>query len=155
MPQKRNLDIMEVLRANVAVVSALGLQVQTAAQNLTSGYQKDVKTNKKAVLDAFLITGDSLKIMNLLFQGIIPQEEKLLKPFENTEIFAADVANDLVAEGMPFRDAYKKVGEELHLLPSQDVQKNIRSKKHLGAPGNLGLGFYAKEIDLQRAQKKQ
>ena len=147
MPQKRNLDIMEVLRANVAVVQAQGYQIQTAAQNLTSGYQKDVKTNKKSVLEAFSITEASVKIVNLLFQGITPNEENLLKPFSNSEIFAADVANELVGKGMTFRDAYKKVGEELHALSRQDPHANIRSKTHLGAPGNLGLKRYEEKIN--------
>lgn len=139
MPQKRNLDIMEVLRANVSIVQSLQFQVQTVGLNLISGYNKDVKICKQAVMDAFHLTQESLKIVALTFTHLTPNEGRLLEAFDDVEIYAADEANRLVAEGMPFRDAYRQVGENLGSLAKQDPAQNIRSKKHLGATGNLGL----------------
>jgi len=146
MPQKQNLDIMEVLRANVAIVASLQLRVQMAAHNLLSGYNKDVKIDKEALLEGFRITRDSLVVAGLLFEHLTPNEERLLAAFKDAEIFAADQANRLVMSGMPFRDAYRKVGEELSTLKPEDPVTNIRSKKHLGATGNLGLERYEAAI---------
>jgi argininosuccinate lyase len=137
---------MEVLRANVSVVQSLQIQTQTAGLNLLSGYNKDGKFAKQAVMDAFSITQSSLDIVKLLFSNIKPNHASLLKAFDDVEIFAADYANQLVAEGMPFREAYKQVGENLGSLAKQDPEKNIRAKKHLGATGNLGLDRLEAEI---------
>lgn len=146
MPQKRNLDIMEVLRANVSIMQSLQLQCQTVGLNLISGYNKDLKITKKPLMDAFNITDESLKIVELLFAGLSPNKESLMRAFDDVEIYAADYANKLVEEGMSFRDAYKKVGESLDKLEKQDPLKNIKSKTHIGSTGNLRLDLYKKEI---------
>ena len=146
MPQKRNLDIMEVLRANVSVVQSLQFQIQTVGLNLISGYNKDIKIAKKAVLDCFTIVRDSLAVCNLLFEHLRPNTAGLMRAFDDVEIFATDVANELVHSGVPFRDAYRNVAENLASLQKQDVATNLRSKRHLGAPGNLALKRYQDEI---------
>lgn len=146
MPQKQNLDIMEVLRANVSVMQSLQIQCQSVTFNLISGYNKDLKITKKPLLDAFEIAQESLKIVALLFENIEPKIENLEKPFEDTEIYAADYANELVQGGMTFRDAYKEVGDNLDSLQGRDVYQNIKSKTHIGATGNLGLADYKAQL---------
>ena len=146
MPQKRNLDLMEVLRANVSVVQSLQFQIQTVGQNLISGYNKDIKIVKKALIDCFTIVTDSLDVTGLLFNHLTPNQAGLARAFEDLEIFATDAANELVSSGMPFREAYRQVGQNLSQLQKQDVTLNLKSKKHLGAPGNLGLERYEQEI---------
>lgn len=146
MPQKRNLDIMEVMRANVSLMQGWQIQCQSVTLNLISGYNKDLKITKKPLLDAFDLCQESLKIASLLFENMEPRPEIMDKSFEDTEIFAADYANKLVEGGMTFRDAYKEVGENLSTLKRPDVQENIRSKKHLGATGNLGLEMYDERL---------
>lgn len=142
MPQKKNLDIMEILRANVSIVQSYQLQCQTVGMNLISGYNKDSQITKKALMDSLEITQKSLEICNLLFKNLAPVKANLLKAFDDVEIFAADYANELVVNGDSFRDAYVKVGNNLKQLEGRDPVKNIKSKKHLGATGNLGLKKY-------------
>lgn len=142
MPQKRNLDIMETLRANVSVVQSLQIQCQTASLNLISGYNRDSQPSKKALIDSFEITQNSLAIVALLLQNIAPNEERIRAALQDKDIFATDYANDLVMEGMAFRDAYKHVGENLSDVELPDIDENIRSKTHLGATGNLQLDHY-------------
>ncbi len=142
MPQKRNLDIMEVLRANVSVVQSLQMQCQTVGLNLISGYNKDLKITKKPLMDAFDITQGSLEIISLLFEHLEPNEEKLMEAFDDVEIFATDYANQLVVEGQSFRDAYRHVGENLDKLDKQDPVENIKVKTHIGSTGNLCLNHY-------------
>ena len=151
MPQKRNLDIMEVLRANVSVVQSLQFQIQTVGLNLISGYNKDIKVVKQALIECFEIVNNSLEIVGLLFNHLTPNTVGLLRSFEDLEIFATDVANDLVTGGMPFRDAYRQVGENLSKLEKQNPLENIRAKRHLGAPGNLALDLYQQQISQRLA----
>lgn len=144
MPQKRNLDIMEVLRANVSIMQSLQVQCQSVCFNLISGYNKDLKITKKPLLDAFEICQESLKIVKLMVENMEPVVENLEAAFDDVEIYAADYANELVEGGMTFRDAYVAVGENLSKLEKRDVYENIKSKTHLGATGNLGIARYRK-----------
>lgn len=145
MPQKKNLDIMEVARANLAVIQSLQIQCQTVTFNLISGYNKDLKITKKPLMEAFDITRKTINICKLLIENTKPVTDNLLRAFDDVEIFAADYANDLVMnEGMSFRDAYRKIGEELKSLEKQDPIENIKTKTHQGSTGNLGLEIYEK-----------
>lgn len=145
MPQKQNLDIMEVLRANVHVVMSYQSQIQSVSLNLLSGYNKDLKITKKPLLESFTITLESLSVIKLLFSHMIPNVEKL-KQSMSPDIFATDVANKLVQQGMPFRDAYKKVAHNLGKIALPNVKENLKSKNHAGAPGNLNLKNYKQLI---------
>ncbi len=138
MPQKKNLDIMEVLRANVSVVMSYQLQCQSVYTNLLSGYNKDLKIVKEPLIKSLKITQESLEIVALVFSEMKPKKENLIAAF-SPGIFATDKANELVMGGMAFRDAYKYVGENLEELKGEDPVENIKKKKHLGATGNLGL----------------
>lgn len=146
MPQKRNFDVMEVLRSNVGVMQGLVVQVQTSGLNLISGYNKDAQANNKSLLDGFDLAKDSLEIVALVFQALQPNRESLAKAFDDIEIFAADYANELVLKGVPFRDAYKRAAEEAKLQPKPDPLRNIKSKKHLGATGCLALDRLKKDL---------
>ncbi len=153
MPQKRNLDIMEVLRANVSVMAGLKTQVEMAGHNLISGYNKDLKVTKKAMMDAFSVLHASLAAATMTLEGVRP-DVKRLKEAMQADIFATDAANTLVMKGMAFRDAYREIGAQVldgqkggaAAFASEDPVKNIRGKKHLGATGNLGLSLYAQEL---------
>jgi argininosuccinate lyase len=147
MPQKQNLDIMEVLRANVSVMLSYQMQIQTVGLNLLSGYNKDLKVTKKPLMEAFALALDSLGIVDLLIHHTTPNAKNLEAALD-PEIFATDEVNRLVQKGTPFREAYKKVGENLGQLKKSDPVKNIRSKKHLGATGNLDLGSYEETIEM-------
>lgn len=146
MPQKRNLDIMEVLRANVHVMQSLQHQCETVGLNLISGYNKDLKITKKPLMDAFDITLSSLSIVELLIGHVEPDEDGLNRAFEDKEMFATDAANKLVMEGMSFRDAYRQVGENLDALKNENAEDNIRGKTHIGATGNLQLDQFEKRL---------
>lgn len=146
MPQKKNLDYMEVLRGQVSVVISLQHQIQDVTKNQLSGYNKDLKFVKRAMMEAFDIVRDSLMIVGKMLDAITPCEDVIQSKISK-DIFAADVANDLVKdEGMPFREAYRGAMERLESL-HVDYAKNIRSKVSPGAPGNLGVDEYEKLLN--------
>ncbi|EKD92990.1 MAG: hypothetical protein ACD_28C00284G0007 [uncultured bacterium] len=145
MPQKKNFDILEVLRANVSSIFANQVELQMVGHNLISGYHKDLKITKKGLIESFKIVEESLKMIILVFQHLKPNPEKLEQSF-SVEIFATDQVNALVQQGVPFRAAYQSVAEQLHTLKKPDILGNISSKKHVGATGNLCLKKYARQI---------
>ncbi|KKP36714.1 MAG: argininosuccinate lyase, argininosuccinate lyase [Candidatus Peregrinibacteria bacterium GW2011_GWF2_33_10] len=145
MPQKRNLDVMEILRSYVNVVVANQFMVKDISKNLISGFHRDLQLIKKPLIESSRIVLDSLEIMQIFIAGIKPKG-KNMKDKIKKDIFMVDFANDLVIEkNIPFRDAYKIAYENIDDY-KVDLQKNLSSKISLGAPGNLFLQYYEKKI---------
>ncbi|PIQ68625.1 MAG: argininosuccinate lyase [Candidatus Taylorbacteria bacterium CG11_big_fil_rev_8_21_14_0_20_46_11] len=144
MPQKRNLDAMELLRGNVSVVASNQLMIKDISKNLLSGYNRDLQLIKKPLMESVAIVHNSIEIVGLFLKGITPNVEKI-KATITPGIFAADIANHLVKKGTPFRDAYKQALDLLADTPI-DMQKNLASKKTLGAPGNLQIEVLRKRM---------
>ena len=141
MPQKRNLDTMEILRANVSVLMSNQGMIQSMSKNLMSGYNRDLQLIKKPVMQGVELVKASLEVLEVYIQGMKPNQAHIESKIEN-EIFMADIATKLVKEtGVPFRDAYKQAAEELE-KQEIDMQENLASKVSLGAPGNLNMGHY-------------
>lgn len=141
MPQKRNPDVFEIVRSNVNVIVALQTQVKDISKNLISGYNRDTQLTKEPLIKGLGITRRSLEIMALVMSKIKPKKEVLAKSL-SPEMFAASEANRLVKQGVPFRDAYQRVKENLNKLTVPDPIKALKEMNSLGAAGNLGLEHY-------------
>jgi argininosuccinate lyase len=138
MPQKKNPGPLELVRARAEVVSSLAFRISSIVRNLPSGYNRDLQETKGPLMQAFDTALGCVVMIGKIFEGLTVNEDTLKESFSE-ELFAADRANELAAEGMPFRDAYKKVAAELDVLESENPVANIKAKKHIGAPGNLAL----------------
>ena len=160
MPQKRNPAPLELVRAKSARVVSRLLQMIVTIRNLPSGYNRDFQDTKKPLMEALDTTESCLKVIRLIFGRLQVNEDVLVNAF-TPELFAADEALRLVREGMPFRDAYREVAKRLDAaahaskLKGQDPVANIRSKTHLGAPGNLRLDHLRAKIKSEVAQIDQ
>lgn len=154
MPQKQNPDLLELIRAKTSVVISLLCETLNIINSLPTGYNRDLQETKGPLLKGFEITKDSLRVSDLIVSKLKVNEESLSKGF-SPEIFAADEALRLVKEGMPFRDAYRRVAEHLNELKTLDLKENILSKTHLGAPGNLGLVMAKERIDKNSSKLKE
>jgi argininosuccinate lyase len=141
MPQKRNPDVFEILRSNVNVIAALQTQIKDISKNLISGYNRDTQLTKEPLIKGLGITRRSLEIAALVMPRIKPQKEVLMKSL-TPEMFANNEANKLVKKGVPFRDAYQQVKENLDKLKVPNPVKAIKEVKSLGGPGNLSLNSY-------------
>lgn len=141
MPQKRNPDVFEIVRSNVNVIVGLQTQVKDICKNLISGYNRDTQLTKEPLIKSLGITRRSLEVLALVMSHIKPKTAVLKKSL-SPELFAVHEANRLVMEGMPFRDAYKHVKENLHLLKVPNPVKAIKQVVSLGGPGNLALERY-------------
>jgi argininosuccinate lyase len=138
MPQKRNPDLLELVRAKAAAVSARGAQIKSILRALPSGYNRDLQETTGPFLEGCALGLSSLQVMDLLVGRLGVDERRLAEGFR-PEIYAADRALELVAEGVPFRDAYRRVAAELPALKDRDPREAIARKTHTGAPGNLRL----------------
>jgi len=160
MPQKSNPDVLELIRAKYVEVQAKLFQTLNTLKGLPSGYNRDLQLTKAPLINSFTITVSSLTVMSLVVDKLGVNKVNLEKAFSG-EVFAADEATKLACQGTPFREAYQEVAKNLPKLKSTDPYKNIKEKKYLGAPGNLGLEKAEEKIKetqnkiLQEKQKLQ
>ena len=148
MPQKKNPDVLELIRAKTSKAIACATAVQELIKAAPSGYNRDLQEAKQSFMEGISITRTSLRIMTPLIRKLTINRKKLLAAFE-PGVFATDTALELVAEGVPFRDAYHYIKSHLDELEVADPYKAIAIKTHLGGTAGLNLkalGKRAQEI---------
>ncbi len=150
MPQKRNLDCMELVRGNSAIIRGFHATVIDLASHLTSGYHRDLQLMKKLLIESTTIAFESIAVMEIFISSLSPNTEHIGKVIKK-DIFSADIATAIATqEGMAFRDAYRIACARLEET-AIDPQENISSKISLGAPGNLAFDRYEERLsDLCR-----
>ena len=134
MPHKKNPDVFELIRAKSNKLQSLPQQVMLIMNNLPVGYFRDLQIIKEVFLPAFDELKDCLQMAAYIINKIEVNEHILDNPMYDP-MFSVEEVNRLVANGMPFRDAYKKVGLDIeagNFVPD----KNIRHT-HEGSIGNL------------------
>lgn len=149
MPQKRNLDAMELLRGYSSVVLSNQTQIQNIVKGLISGYNRDLQLIKKPLFESTEIVLDSLDVVDLYLKGITPNE-KFITDKINKNIFTADLAINLAKnKKMPFRTAYQKAMKLIkkEKIDPAYIKENLKTKLSLGAPGNLDLQHYKYRLD--------
>jgi argininosuccinate lyase len=140
MPQKKNPDVAELVRAKASVVLGYASTVAGIVKSLPGGYNRDLQETKGLFIEGVQTTRACLRMMALLANGLGVNKEALLAGFA-PDVFAADKALELVVKGMPFRTAYDHVKAHLDELCAIDPKLAVADKKHLGAPGGLDLGL--------------
>jgi len=146
MPQKRNPDVLETVRAKAARVLADTQGVWEILRAAPSGYNRDLQETKKPFLEGMATTRATLRIMKLMIEGVQVHAGKLLAAF-TPEVFATDKALELAIRGTPFRVAYQRVKEQLEELAAEDPRQAIARKTHLGGTGALGLDRLSARVD--------
>ena len=125
MPHKKNPDVFELIRAKCNKIQALPQQVTLIMNNLPVGYFRDLQIIKEVFLPAFDELKDCLQMAAYIINNIEVREDILDNPMYDP-MFSVEEVNRLAAEGMPFRDAYKKVGLDIEA-----------GHTHEGSIGNL------------------
>lgn len=134
MPHKKNPDVFELIRAKSNKLQALPQQVTLITNNLPTGYFRDLQIIKEVFLPAFDELIDCLHMSTYII-GKMEVEEHILDNPMYDPIFSVEKVNNLAADGMPFRDAYKQVGMEIE-AGTFKADKNIHHT-HEGSIGNL------------------
>ena len=111
MPQKKNPDILELVRSKYNVVVSYEFQVKNIISNLISGYHRDIQLTKEPTMKGLEITEECLAIMNLIFTKLKVNKENCLKALTE-EIYATEQVYKLVEKGIPFREAYKMISQK-------------------------------------------
>lgn len=141
MPQKRSLDALEILRANVHVVTNNQNLVKDIVKNLTSGYHRDLQLIKKPLFESTQIVTDSIEIAKLYLNSVTPKKDLIEKKITK-DIFMADIAIEMSKnKKVPFRQAYKRAAQQIKKYKIDPIE-NINKKISLGAAGNLDLNYY-------------
>jgi argininosuccinate lyase len=112
MPQKLNPDPLELVRAYHNRIVAKQMECAMITSNLITGYHRDFQLLKETVLEAFEIVEQLLLVMKLIFETLEVNEEKCRASLTK-EVLATAKVYELVERGIPFRDAYRIVAEEL------------------------------------------
>ena len=134
MPHKKNPDVFELTRAKCNKIQSLPQQIMMIANNLPSGYFRDLQIIKEVFLPAFQELKDCLQ-MTTYIMNAVKVNEHILDDDRYSLIFSVEEVNRLAREGMPFRDAYKKVGLDIEagrFTPCKEVHHT-----HEGSIGNL------------------
>ncbi|MCH8487607.1 MAG: argininosuccinate lyase [Candidatus Cyclonatronum sp.] len=138
MPQKKNPDSAELLRATAGELTGLGASLRAVSRNLGSGYHRDMQLTKKYAMRALGLTLSLLEVAQLIAEGLHFNANKMAAAC-GPELFAADRANELVQGGMSFREAYFEIKSKLSSLEVPDLQTALRAKSHRGGTGNPEL----------------
>lgn len=134
MPHKKNPDVFELIRAKSNKIQSLPQQVMLIMNNLPCGYFRDLQIIKEVFLPAFGELKDCLQMAAYIINKMEVNEHILDNPIYDP-MFSVEEVNNLAAAGMPFRDAYKKVGLEIEAGTFR-ADKNIHHT-HEGSIGNL------------------
>ena len=134
MPHKKNPDVFELIRSHCNQIKALPNEIMLMTTNLPSGYHRDLQLLKENLFPAFKTLKDCIEMAGLMLSNI-QVKENILADEKYKYLFSVEEVNKLVNGGMPFRDAYKKVGIDIEAGNfSYDI--NI-THTHEGSIGNL------------------
>ena len=134
MPHKKNPDVFELIRAKSNKLQALPQQIMLIKNNLPVGYFRDLQIMKEVFLPAFDELRDCLQMTAYIINKI-EVNDHILDDSRYDPMFSVEEVNRLASEGMPFRDAYKKVGLDIE-AGNFKPNKNIHHT-HEGSIGNL------------------
>ncbi len=134
MPHKKNPDVFELTRAKCNKIQALPQQIMMIMNNLPSGYFRDLQIIKEVFVPAFEELKDCLQMATYIMDKL-KVNEHILEDDKYLYIFSVEEVNRLALQGMPFRDAYKKVG--LDIEAGNFTHNKQVHHTHAGSIGNL------------------
>ncbi|PCC75250.1 argininosuccinate lyase [Nannocystis exedens] len=148
MPNKRNPDVVELLRA-VPSVTEGAMSELSSLLSLPSGYHRDLQATKAPVLRAFTRGLAGLALVPALVHTLELDVARMAAAID-PELYATDRAVELARAGVPFRDAYRQAAAEMHDLKDRSPAESLAARVSLGGPGNLGLDRLRARLDALR-----
>ena len=145
MPHKKNPDVFELIRSYCNRIKALPNEIMMMTTNLPSGYHRDLQLLKEHLFPAFAELNHCIEMASLMIENMEVKKELLNDP-KYQFLFSVEEVNKLVNNGMPFRDAYKKIG--LDIESGQYSYSSEIKHQHEGSIGNLCNSQIAAQMDL-------
>lgn len=134
MPHKKNPDVFELIRAKCNALQALPNELTLLTSNLPSGYHRDLQLLKEKLFPAINTLKDCLRMTHLMISAI-QVKENILHDEKYQYLFSVEEVNKLVLSGIPFRDAYKKIGMQIE--QGKFTYSTKVNHTHEGSIGNL------------------
>lgn len=134
MPHKKNPDVFELTRSKCNKLQAIPQQITMITNNLPSGYYRDLQIIKEVFIPMFDELNDCLKMVARMMSEV-EINTQIMSDNRYDPIFSVEKVNELVLEGVPFRDAYKQVGQAIeagNFIPNKNI-----CHTHEGSIGNL------------------
>jgi argininosuccinate lyase len=122
MPQKKNPDGLELIRAKAAMTSGLLAGFLSVLKGLPTGYNKDLQEDKEAFLTAFQNLRETLSVLRLTVRTVQVNGERMLEAASDSFMGATDLADYLVNKGMPFRKAHEVVAQAVRAALNEGKQ---------------------------------
>lgn len=144
MPHKKNPDVFELIRGKCNKIQALPYELTLITNNLPSGYHRDLQLLKEGIIPGIQNCKACLEMAHYSLQDIQVNKNILDDP-KYDYLFTVDALNELVAEGIPFRDAYKIIGQKVEQGTFQSPKKTTHT--HEGSINNLCLEEIKKKMD--------
>ena len=144
MPHKKNPDVFELIRGKCNLVQGLPHQLALLSSNLPSGYHREMQLAKGPIIEAIQEIKSCLEMMCFSLKSIEVLDQSHNEKYEY--MYSVDTLNEWVKEGMPFREAYQKMGKliaEGSFIPNKSLNHT-----HIGSIGNL-------QLDAIRAKMKK
>lgn len=143
MPHKKNPDVFELIRAKSNLLMSLPVQVTQIISNLPTGYHRDFQLLKELLFPGIKTVFELLELtthsMNQIVVKKVDTDQDIYK-----YMFSVELVNEYVKQGMSFRDAYKKVGDEIQ-NGTYEAPGDL-NHSHIGSIGNLGLKLLQKRL---------
>ncbi len=134
MPHKKNPDVFELIRAKCNALQAIPNEIMLLTTNLPSGYHRDLQLLKEKLFPAFGTLKDCLRMAALMLSHIRVKDH-ILEDDQYKFLFSVEEVNKLVIAGVPFRDAYKKIGQAIE--QGKFSHTGGLQHTHEGSLGNL------------------
>jgi argininosuccinate lyase len=144
MPHKKNPDVFELIRSYCNRIKALPNEIMMMTTNLPSGYHRDLQLLKEHLFPAFQQLKNCIGMTSLMIENMEVKKD-ILEDVKYQFLFSVEEVNKLVNEGMPFRDAYKKVG--LDIEAGNFTYSTSLAHTHEGSLGNLCNAEIAAEMN--------
>jgi len=151
MPQKRNLDVLELVRARTFTMMSYSTAVKSISGGIVSGYNKDLQETKEPLIKAFDLILETIAAVKAVIKNIC-FDEKAVKARLSKGIAATDLVFELQKDGLAFRDAYRTAAGRIKEIEIDDsmIEKSIKNRVSRGSPGALNLKGYLKALENEK-----
>jgi argininosuccinate lyase len=143
MPHKKNPDVFELIRSHCNRIKALPNEIMMMTTNLPSGYHRDLQLLKEHLFPSFRTLKECLEMAGLMLSNITIKKD-ILEDEKYKYLFSVEEVNKLVLQGIPFRDAYKKIGADIEA--GNFSYSPIVNHSHEGSIGHLGTEDIKKQM---------
>ena len=153
MPHKKNPDVFELIRAKCNQVQSVPNELVLLTNNLPSGYHRDLQLTKEILFPAIETLKSCIEMTRLMLSNM-EVKDNILDDEKYKFLFSVEAVNELVNSGIPFREAYQRVGNEIEKGEFKYDYKKQLKHTHEGSIGNLSNDKIVEEMNRVTAKFK-